>query len=125
MPADANYTVYDWNYEAPPIADDYNTLIKTLGGNLISKDTNGSELIGDYETASSLDYWYGNELHSGSHEGPLIAGASSLGECMLLTNAVEFICLGQHIIDDESTFISTGIFLLICLRYISSSCPLI
>ena len=62
------------------------------------EDNSGAETLGDYETAGSLDYWYGNNLYFGSHNGAEIEGAFSVGECSLLTNVTEFMCIAHWII---------------------------
>ena len=110
-PADENYEAYDWKYIAPPNPEECMSLVETLGGNpLIYEENTGAETIGkDFETAGTLDLWYGSILLSGSQNGTRVA-ESTLGECILLTNATEFLCLGQFLIDSNlgSTIIYTG-----------------
>lgn len=105
------YTSYDWKFIEPPSSDECESLLETLGDDsTIFQENNGGETKGDYETPGTLDYWFGNRLYSGSHDGTLIPDASSVGECTLLTNVAEFSCLEQWIIDGDkkSTIVATG-----------------
>mmetsp|Transcript_25367 Transcript_25367/g.51619 ORF Transcript_25367/g.51619 Transcript_25367/m.51619 type:complete len:521 (-) Transcript_25367:661-2223(-) len=108
--ANEEYSSYDWNYQPKPEAETCFSLVDTLGGHLIYESSSGSIVIGDYETPGSMDIWFNNSMYTGSHDGALLEGMYSLGECTLLANATEFMCTEQFVLNatDGSSIVAAG-----------------
>jgi len=109
-PTSEAYESYDIKVKTPPEDGQCTkSLTEVLQGTQIYEENIGSMVVGNGTDAGDLDLWEGNILRPGSHDAET-NGGTVLGQCTLLTDGVEWLCVSVFEVNDEagSSFASLG-----------------